>query len=453
MKSKKIVSLCLTFAFILNSFAYADDRIPIDFGDDGSVITSGEDRYEGHEDGNCIGAGCDDRGNGGGYNRGDYDDDSRDDDFERHSFNEGRTHYERDERGARYARGSKAIQNAQQHVNPGNDNSDIFYDNHGTEYVKSTDGKKMLPLRGLLSCSETLSCFQQGYKADWWNYSTVPGENATEAGDYMERSDFAKKYQEVDRSLDRLKNSSQQSHQKAALARVSTALQKDAKNAYLDKEYDAADDLLEGARALATFALELGVSISPAGWAKDVYEFTSGRSFVTQTPLSDGERLMAGLGMVAPALGPLGFAGIKILKSTKAGLPGRILNAIVSARSPQKTGKFVRNLPPIRKDYGDAFEGHIFPGVYYAGEVVHQVQRAGATTPGRWFTPIRPRDAKEADEMLNIFKYHNYADQIKTYVFKENVSGYAGKVAGGSGHQFYIPDDVPLNEVLDEVSL
>lgn len=450
MSAKKALSIFLTCSLVFNNIAYSyEDGPSFDFSEEPSYVTSGEDRFEGQEDGDCIGAGCSEKGS----HSGDYDDDGPDDDFERHSFNDGRTNYERDEDGVHYVRGSKANNNADEYENPGHDHTDLYYDSAGSIYVKSTNGKKMLPLRGLLSCSETLNCFQQGYKADWWNYSADPGDNATEAGDYIDRRNFAQRFHEVNRSLNKLKDSPQQSHQKSTLTKLSVALHKDAKDAYLEKDYDAADDFLEGARALATFALDIGVSISPAGWAKDVYEFTTGRSLVTQMPLSDGERLFAGLGMVAPALGPLGFAGIKILKNTTAGLPGKILNAMVSARSLQKTGKFVRNLPPIREDYKDAFEGHIFPGVYYAGEVIYQVQRAGATTPGRWFTPIRPRDAKEANEMLNIFKHHNYADQIKSYVFKDNVSGYAGKVAGGSGHQFYIPEDVPLNEVLDEVSL
>jgi len=36
-------------------------------------------------------------------------------------------------------------------------------------------------------------------------------------------------------------------------------------------------------------------------------------------------------------------------------------------------------------------------------------------------------------------------------VVKENVSGYAGKIAGGEGHQFFIPNEIPIGKVLQEV--
>jgi hypothetical protein len=35
----------------------------------------------------------------------------------------------------------------------------------------------------------------------------------------------------------------------------------------------------------------------------------------------------------------------------------------------------------------------------------------------------------------------------------EKVSGYAGKVRGGAGHQFFIPDEIPLDQVLEEIKL
>jgi hypothetical protein len=60
-------------------------------------------------------------------------------------------------------------------------------------------------------------------------------------------------------------------------------------------------------------------------------------------------------------------------------------------------------------------------------------------------------DPNHADELLNIRKWNNDAGKIKIYKVNERVSGYAGKVTGGDGHQFYIPDDVPLHDVLEEV--
>ena len=53
--------------------------------------------------------------------------------------------------------------------------------------------------------------------------------------------------------------------------------------------------------------------------------------------------------------------------------------------------------------------------------------------------------------MYNLKKHSNSAEQIKIFKVKERVSGYAGKVTGGEGHQFYIPDNIPLEEVVEEI--
>lgn len=47
----------------------------------------------------------------------------------------------------------------------------------------------------------------------------------------------------------------------------------------------------------------------------------------------------------------------------------------------------------------------------------------------------------------------NDAGQIKIYKVKEEVSGYVGKVSGGEGHQFLIPREIPLEDVIEEIVL
>ena len=75
----------------------------------------------------------------------------------------------------------------------------------------------------------------------------------------------------------------------------------------------------------------------------------------------------------------------------------------------------------------------------------------GQKTPGNWFSPIKPINPEHAEELLYINKYGNDAGQVKGYIFKERVSGYAGKVKDGAGYQFYIPEGVDLTEILEEV--
>lgn len=121
--------------------------------------------------------------------------------------------------------------------------------------------------------------------------------------------------------------------------------------------------------------------------------------------------------------------------------------------SPKLGNKYVKDLPNLSGSFKEAFEGTIHKGAYRPGEVFFQAMRTGQSKPGRWFTPIKPIDASHADELLNIKKWGNDAGQLRVFKVKESVSGYAGKVEGGSGHQFFIPNNVPLEDVIEEIIL
>lgn len=131
----------------------------------------------------------------------------------------------------------------------------------------------------------------------------------------------------------------------------------------------------------------------------------------------------------------------------------RVERIIKSAKdvSPRFGNKHVKELPQLSGTFKDAFKGHIFKGTYEPGEIVFQAQRTGQTRPGNWFAPVKPINAEHADELLNIKIWGNDAGQIKVFKIKERVSGYAGKVAGVEGHQFFILKDVPLEEVIEEI--
>lgn len=121
--------------------------------------------------------------------------------------------------------------------------------------------------------------------------------------------------------------------------------------------------------------------------------------------------------------------------------------------SPILGDKYVKQLPDLTDTFKEAFEGTIHKGTYKPGEVLFQALRTGQDRPGRWFIPIKPIDADQAEELLNIRKWGNDAGQLRIFKVKENVSGYAGKVEGGSGHQFFIPNDVPLSDLIEEIIL
>jgi len=113
----------------------------------------------------------------------------------------------------------------------------------------------------------------------------------------------------------------------------------------------------------------------------------------------------------------------------------------------------VARLKDLPKTEREAFEGTIFKGVYEPGEILFQVQdaRRPAGHVGRWFSPVRPVNAQHADEMLNTRRWNNFGEVLRVYVVRERVAGYAGKVAGGEGHQFLLPRDVSLVDVLEEI--
>ena len=119
--------------------------------------------------------------------------------------------------------------------------------------------------------------------------------------------------------------------------------------------------------------------------------------------------------------------------------------------NPQLGNKYVRELPDLTGTVKEAFEGHIYKGTYEPGEILVQAQRTGQGKPGNWFLPIKPVNAQHAEELANIRKWGNDAGQIKVFKVKEHVSGYAGKIAGGDGHQFFVPNGVPIQEIIEEL--
>lgn len=71
---KYILSILLTLqSFPSHGYDDSGDREVVHLGEfEPVIITAGDDREDGYEDGNCVGSGCDDRGGPAGY--GDYDD-------------------------------------------------------------------------------------------------------------------------------------------------------------------------------------------------------------------------------------------------------------------------------------------------------------------------------------------------------------------------------------------
>lgn len=225
----------------------------------------------------------------------------------------------------------------------------------------------------------------------------------------------------------------------------------------------------------------LGIGFTPGiNDIADLYELLAGKDFVSGASLSATEHLFSAIGIVAGSGAAYRYVNRVLASPTKylddfakglGNVSGK--TAKISADSVENASKYVeranhlaetkrilksdhgrayvQKLPDLSGSLKEAFNGHVFKGTYEPGEILFQAQRSNQRNIGNWFGPIKPLDSKHAEELFNIQKWGNDASEIKTFIVKERVSGYAGKVAGGNGHQFFIPPGVPLEKVLVEV--
>lgn len=240
----------------------------------------------------------------------------------------------------------------------------------------------------------------------------------------------------------------------------------------LDKAYEhynqqsrvGYDDHVEEAqylRKLACGFLDLATSWTPGvSFARDAYEAITGKDLISGEELSLASRTISLVSMATAGYGKKAITGINAISKLMRGkrtqeaynYAKKIFETAQNVK-PKLGNKYVKKLPELPESYAKEFNGHLFRGEYRPGEVLFQAQRKGQLNPGNWFTSVKPMDAADAEDLLNINKYGNFAEQIKAYVVKERVSGYAGKVTDGMGHQFHIPKDVPLADVIEEVIL
>jgi len=274
-------------------------------------------------------------------------------------------------------------------------------------------------------------------------------------------------------------------------------------------------EIAERSTEIGESLLDFVLGVTPiVSVGKDAYELFIGENLVTGEKLSEFDRAMAGVGLITLGGGYFVKGGIKLVNrfgrvlgrgairysvkgsrlaikaasniaqaAVDLGLRGRaeisrfaslsrqvfmidthtysnisrIVESVANV-SPKLGDTYLLDLPDLRTysrireaEYHKAFFGRIHQGNYEPGELLFQAMRQGQQNPGRWFGPIKPINAEHADELYNIFKYKNDAAQLRVFKVTEKVSGYAGKVRGGDGHQFFIPFEIPLDQVLEEI--
>lgn len=408
-KSKNILAILLVLhtSFLPSAYAYDendghdhddDGRIEI-FDDEPFVITPGEDTYEGHIDGDCVGSGCDERDDDrdGGY--GDYDDDGpsyENDDHEgsevgHNSDGHGRQSLEEKDQSRTYRkygplderpidrqdadRGDGTIiardiyGNIYYRGEPSEDDyfdhTDIYETKDGVLYVKSTDNKKFLPLNGIKDCAIQFDCGDLGYREDWWNYSYQPAyKNAQQY--YWKLEAFSKVNLEIKSSLKSARAAHQKALDKLRVLDEVEFLQDLAKDQFHFEDPQGAAAYQAAALEILKTVTEIGIGVSPLGWGKDVYELITGKSILDGRALSRTERVLAAAGVVMPGVAGLAFAGIKIVARhplTKTGINSAVksydkisdlLGSMKVARF--KEGKNLSEVAVIGRDMGTVRE-------------------------------------------------------------------------------------------------
>lgn len=115
----------------------------------------------------------------------------------------------------------------------------------------------------------------------------------------------------------------------------------------------------------------------------------------------------------------------------------------VSVRTGGNT-QFTRGVRNFLEDIDNkSFKNSFQDGEYLIGTTnvditvfqVHNKRKGG----GSFFTTAKPRNAIEAEDMLNIRMYDNFAEEVTSYTIKKGTEFSYRKVSGGSGNQIFIP--------------
>jgi hypothetical protein len=59
---------------------------------------------------------------------------------------------------------------------------------------------------------------------------------------------------------------------------------------------------------------------------------------------------------------------------------------------------------------------------------------------GRWFGATRPSSAAEAERLYNVADFGNDLTTVRQYVIPKGTVVSEGRVAGGTGYQYYVAD-------------
>lgn len=105
-------------------------------------------------------------------------------------------------------------------------------------------------------------------------------------------------------------------------------------------------------------------------------------------------------------------------------------------------------MPRLEGSFAEAFDGPVQQVTLKAGSVLSRVGAPG----GNWFGVQIPQSVAEAENLYNLAKWGNAIDTVRMYELTQDVTGYFGKVSGGTGNQFFIPYGVELDTIIKVIA-
>lgn len=386
-----IIQICAT------PIAHAYEDGPSFTFDEPDVITAGNSHEQGRDDGNCVGGGCDNRDGGNQY---DDDNDQENGNSSRHE-------------------GSASDGNRDDHDRRDNDSrQNNGRDHQKHDYVFNPMHSKV-SAKGLWQCSQTFTCAEKGYGNQFWNFKGNPDWTNTQWNQFNRGVKFARFYFKASKHhQERINKPSQlRPEVRQELFKQSQWLIQEAKSLAQQNKKDEGFKLLKASDHLTAFIVDFSISVSPLGWAKDVYEFSTGRSLVTGQVLSTTERTLAGAGVVLPGIVPLAFAGLKIVARNPLAKEG-IKNAL---RSTREVSELLGELKMVRfkegKDLAEvAIIGRNMDAVRAAGE---RLSGAGIST--RIFEPSSIAKTEFETLAASLHTRIPYDQVPMTKIYKENM--------------------------------
>jgi hypothetical protein len=153
------------------------------------------------------------------------------------------------------------------------------------------------------------------------------------------------------------------------------------------------------------------------------------------------------------ALGGLGLKTALPVIAAGARVETRLLTAEVRAGELLSVPRnLVRtNLPKLPKSFAREFDGPVSIRTFKAGDKLYRspwVPDELASNPGAWFGTRRTTTQAGTDSMFQITKWGNPNSTLRAYELTQDVTGYYGKVKGGTGYQALFPKDVTPGDVL-----